>query len=141
MLAQNHSTWRSKLTTGAPAAESRHTTEAQRKHAARKAPATSNTTAAPTHMCSTCGRTFQAIHQSEMKSWSSLTTKDEHHHVMKRKQKKIKIELRIKLNYNTCNHYVHLLQILICIGICHLFDSILIQCITYITYHCISSSE
>ncbi|KAL8609651.1 hypothetical protein ACOMHN_049731 [Nucella lapillus] len=43
------------VTTGAHAAETRRTAEAQRKRAARKVRATSTSTAVPTHMCPTCG--------------------------------------------------------------------------------------
>ncbi|KAL8590160.1 hypothetical protein ACOMHN_010355 [Nucella lapillus] len=59
-LALDPSNWRNKLTTGARAVETRHTAEADRKRAARKARATSTFTAAPTHMCPTCGRAFRA---------------------------------------------------------------------------------
>ncbi|XP_037783545.1 uncharacterized protein LOC119579712 [Penaeus monodon] len=55
-LATNHSTWRSKVSTGACAAEKRRTTEAQKKRAASKARAAYTSKAAPTHTCPVCGR-------------------------------------------------------------------------------------
>ena len=58
--ALDRPSWRSKLATGARAAETRRTTEAQRKRAVRKARAASTSTTAPTHLCPTCGRAFRA---------------------------------------------------------------------------------
>ncbi|KAL8594248.1 hypothetical protein ACOMHN_044192 [Nucella lapillus] len=55
-LPLDRSNWRSKLTTGARAAETRSTAEAERT---RKVRASSTSTAAPTHICPTCGRAFR----------------------------------------------------------------------------------
>ena len=59
-LATNRTAWRTKVSTGARAAEKRRTAEAQRKRAARKARAASTSTAAPTHTCPVCGRALRA---------------------------------------------------------------------------------
>ncbi|XP_063597258.1 uncharacterized protein LOC134773939 [Penaeus indicus] len=59
-LAINRSTWRSKVSTGACAAEKRRTTEAQLKRAARKARAGHTSNTVPTHTCPVCGRTLRA---------------------------------------------------------------------------------
>lgn len=59
-LALDRPAWRSKITTGARAAEVRRIIEAQRKRAVRKARAASTATTAPTHLCPTCGRAFRA---------------------------------------------------------------------------------
>ena len=58
--ALDRPSWRSKIATGARAAETRRTTKAQRKRAARKARAASTSTTAPTPLCHTCGRAFMA---------------------------------------------------------------------------------
>ncbi|XP_078265975.1 uncharacterized protein LOC144599125 isoform X3 [Rhinoraja longicauda] len=57
---KRYRTWRSKLTTGACAAENRRTAEAQKKRTLRKARATSTSTAAAIHLCPTCGHAFPA---------------------------------------------------------------------------------
>ncbi|XP_047481685.1 uncharacterized protein LOC125034088 [Penaeus chinensis] len=59
-LATNRSNWRSKVFTGACAAEKRRTTEVQQKSAARKAQAAYTSNAAPTHTCPVCGRALRA---------------------------------------------------------------------------------
>jgi len=58
-LATNRST-RSKVSTGACAAEKQRTTEAQQRSAARKARAAYTSNAAPTHTCPVCGRALRA---------------------------------------------------------------------------------
>ncbi|KAL8610768.1 hypothetical protein ACOMHN_016751 [Nucella lapillus] len=91
-LALNRSNWRSKLTTGARAAETRHTAEAERKRAARKVRATSTSTAVRYPHVSHLWAGLQGPdwpHQSppdpqsqiihlRTKSWSSSTPKDGH---------------------------------------------------------------
>ena len=58
--AQDRQRWRSQVASGAQRAESRRTTIAQQKRAARKARAASTSLTAPTHRCSVCGRLFGA---------------------------------------------------------------------------------
>ena len=58
--AQDRQRWRSQIASGAQRAESRRTTIAQQKRAARKARAASTSLTAPTHGCSVCGRLFRA---------------------------------------------------------------------------------
>ena len=59
-LAQDRSTWRSKITRGARTAELRHTADAQRKRAARKDRTTNTHMSNADYMCPTCGRGFCA---------------------------------------------------------------------------------
>ena len=91
-LAADRPAWRSLLTKGAHTAEERRTSEAEKKRELRKVRVTIIPSAAPTHLCPTCGRGFLArigltynsgptatdpLQTNNQKSWSSATTMDE----------------------------------------------------------------